>query len=89
MNETVQASLKKAANTISEPFIEIPSMAGHDAAHIAKVAKTAMLFVPSIEGKSHCPSEKTNIDDIEKAGNTLLQAVFILDKELDKNEKNI
>ncbi|PJI08837.1 MULTISPECIES: M20 family metallo-hydrolase [Clostridium] len=89
MDETVRASLKKAANMISEPFIELPSMAGHDAAHIAKVVKTAMLFVPSIEGKSHCPSEETDIDDIEKAGNTLLQAVLILDKELDKNEKSI
>lgn len=82
MDETVINSLKKAAKAIDEPFMELPSMAGHDAAHIAKVARAGMLFVPSIGGKSHCPDEKTNIEDIEKAGNEFVQAVLILDKEL-------
>lgn len=82
MDETVRGALISAARAINEPIIELPSMAGHDAAHIAKVAKTGMLFVPSIKGKSHCPDEDTYIGDIEKAANALIQAVLILDKEL-------
>lgn len=83
MDSIIRDSLKRAAEEINEQTLELPSMAGHDAAHIAKVAKTGMLFVPSIDGKSHCPDENTNINDIEKAANVLIQAVLILDKELD------
>lgn len=83
MDETIRTSLKRAIKSMEEPFIEIASMAGHDSAHMAEITKTGMLFVPSIGGKSHCPDEKTNIDDIEKVGNALLQTVLMLDKELD------
>lgn len=86
MDEVVRASLRKAAELLSEPYMELPSMAGHDAAHVAKVAKAGMIFVPSIDGKSHCAEEKTDISDIEKAGNAMLKAVLILDKELDSND---
>jgi beta-ureidopropionase / N-carbamoyl-L-amino-acid hydrolase len=59
------------------------SMAGHDAAHMASLARAGMLFVPSIEGKSHCPEEESRSEDIEKAGNVLLHAVISLDQTLD------
>lgn len=59
------------------------SMAGHDAVHMSGIVKTGMLFVKSIEGKSHCAEEETDINDIEIAGNILLEAVLKLDKQLD------
>ncbi|RYM06378.1 Zn-dependent hydrolase [Sporolactobacillus sp. THM7-7] len=83
MDQQVQLTLKKVLTSMNEPFLEIPSMAGHDAVHMAPIAKTGMLFVPSIDGKSHCPEEETNLEDIIKAGNVLLQTVIALDKELD------
>jgi N-carbamoyl-L-amino-acid hydrolase len=61
----------------------ITSMAGHDAVHMSGIAKTAMLFVKSINGKSHCAEEATDIEDIEAAGNILVEAVLKLDKQLD------
>ncbi|MCH3963454.1 MAG: M20 family metallo-hydrolase [Clostridium sp.] len=82
MDEIVKDAIKSAIKSIEEPFIEIPSMAGHDSAHMAEISRTGMLFTPSINGKSHCPDEKTDMDDIEKAGNVLLKTVLILDKEL-------
>jgi len=39
---------------------------GHDAQVIAKKAKIAMIFVPSVNGISHAPMEWTNWEDIEK-----------------------
>ena len=57
-------------------------MAGHDTVHMSDITKTGMLFVQSINGKSHCAEEYTDINDIEKAGNALLKALIILDKEL-------
>ncbi|MDF2871594.1 MAG: Zn-dependent hydrolase [Anaerocolumna sp.] len=58
------------------------SMAGHDAVHMSDITKTGMIFVQSIEGKSHCREEKTDSKDIEIAGNAMLNAVLRLDKEL-------
>ncbi|WP_018660684.1 allantoate amidohydrolase [Heyndrickxia acidiproducens] len=83
MDSHIQQVLKKVLHSANEPYLEIPSMAGHDAVHMAAIANTGMVFVPSINGKSHCPDEKTNMEDIEKAGNVLLQTVLILDKECD------
>lgn len=37
----------------------LPSGAGHDALAIGAHAETAMLFVPSRDGRSHCPEEST------------------------------
>ena len=63
-------------------YLLLGSMAGHDATHLASITKAGMLFVPSIDGKSHCPEEYSKIEDIEKVANVLLQAIFKLDKKL-------
>lgn len=82
MDKTIQKIINKGITTINEPTIELVSMAGHDAANMQLVTKAGMLFV-RCNGKSHCFDESANINDIEKAGNALLQTLFILDKELD------
>lgn len=41
------------------------SGAGHDAMYMNEIAPTFMMFVPSIGGKSHHPSEKSRWEDIE------------------------
>ncbi|WOO37027.1 Zn-dependent hydrolase [Anaerocolumna sp. AGMB13020] len=64
------------------------SMAGHDAVHMSGITRTGMIFVQSIEGKSHCREEKTDGKDIEIAGNALLNAVLRLDKELTNENLN-
>jgi beta-ureidopropionase / N-carbamoyl-L-amino-acid hydrolase len=81
MDRQIMDALGQSLNSMKEPFLNLVSMAGHDAAHMVNLAKTGMLFVQSIDGKSHCAQEKTDIKDIIKAGNTLLQTVLILDKE--------
>lgn len=83
MDETVVNALNVSIEEISEPLIDMVSMAGHDSVHMTDICKTAMLFVQSIDGKSHCADENTHIDDIEKAGNVLLRTILKLDKELD------
>lgn len=61
--------------------LRLPSGAGHDAQNMAKLAPTAMVFVPSIDGRSHCPAESTAWDDIERGANVLLEAVHALTTE--------
>ncbi len=45
----------------------MPSGAGHDALEIGQVLPTVMLFVPSKDGRSHCPVEFTKYSDFAKA----------------------
>ena len=40
------------------------SGAGHDAQMIARIAPSAMIFVPSRDGISHNPREHTDADDL-------------------------
>ncbi|MDO5090101.1 MAG: Zn-dependent hydrolase [Cardiobacteriaceae bacterium] len=51
------------------------SGAGHDAAFMSHIAPMVMLFVPSQEGKSHCPEEWTDETALGKGVAVLCDAV--------------
>lgn len=53
---------------------------GHDAQFLADILPTTMIFVPSIEGHSHCEQEKTSADDCFKGANVLLNTILDIDK---------
>ena len=55
--------------------LEMPSGAAHDAQEIARIADAAMLFVPSIGGRSHCPEEDTPYEAITQAVGVLMGAL--------------
>lgn len=54
----------------------IVSGAGHDASYLSMMAPTAMIFVPSLGGLSHCEEENTDFADIEKGANVLLDVAL-------------
>jgi len=54
------------------------SGAGHDAQFMSHVCPTAMIFVPSIGGRSHCPEERTLKADCVNGANVLLRCVLEL-----------
>jgi len=58
------------------------SGAEHDAAIIAKSIPTAMIFVPSVDGRSHCPDELTNDKDIVAGANVLLNSIITIDHSI-------
>lgn len=51
------------------------SGAGHDASYMNQVCPTAMIFVPSIGGRSHVEVENTTWEDCEAGANVLLHAM--------------
>ncbi len=58
--------LVRAACAERDPgAVSIVSGAGHDAMCVAQVAPTAMIFVPSIGGRSHVGDERTAPDDLD------------------------
>lgn len=82
LDQTLVNQLSESAQTLNQPCLKLTSMAVHDAAHMADVTKSAMLFVRSKDGKSHCPQEYTAPADIQNVGDVLLQAIVQLDKQL-------
>ncbi len=54
---------------------------GHDAQYVADMLPTTMIFVPSVNGHSHCEDERTSLDDCWKGTNVLLQTILDIDKK--------
>jgi N-carbamoyl-L-amino-acid hydrolase len=80
-SEEVISSIRKASKTLGFPFLDLFSMAGHDASHLASITRTGMIFVPSKDGFSHCPQEWTDSKDIVKGCMVLLGAILNMDGE--------
>lgn len=57
------------------------SGAGHDAQMIARIAPSAMIFVPSKGGISHNPREFTENDNLVAGADILLDVVTSLTEE--------
>ena len=58
------------------------SGAGHDAAYVARVAPTTMIFVPCAGGISHNEAESTSPDECAAGAQVLLNAVLEFDRRL-------
>lgn len=69
---------EQSANSLGYSNKRMVSGAGHDAQFIASYVPTAMLFVQSIDGKSHCEEEFTPYEDCEKGVNVLLDTVLTI-----------
>ena len=61
---------------------EMASGAGHDAAYIARVAPTTMIFVPCLGGLSHNEAESTTLEECGRGAQVLLNAVLEYDRRL-------
>ena len=59
----VVAALEQAAADEGIPFRQMHSGAGHDTQNIARIARTAMVFARSKDGRSHTPEEFTSVED--------------------------
>lgn len=75
MDDRLRARLTAAAERLGHDVMDIMSGANHDAGIIGRIIPAAMLFVPSKEGRSHCPEEETEIDHIEAAIDVLFETV--------------
>lgn len=73
-------AISQVCNKRSINFEIMASGAGHDAKEIAAKIPIGMIFVPSIDGKSHCPEESTSWEDIERGTQVLFDAILLLDK---------
>lgn len=75
------ATLADCAARIGASHRTMVSGAGHDAAFIARVAPSAMVFVPCRDGRSHCPEEWAETGDIALGAELLAETVIAIDRE--------
>ena len=67
MSESIKEQLEISCINRQLEYMHLPSGAGHDAQIFGAQLPAAMLFVPSVGGRSHCPEEKSEARDLAKA----------------------
>jgi N-carbamoyl-L-amino-acid hydrolase len=65
-----------ASDDLGYSSLPMVSGAGHDASYMNQIAPTAMIFVPSIGGRSHVEVEDTKWEDCEAGANVLLHSML-------------
>ncbi len=69
-------AVRGGAARLGYAHMDIVSGAGHDAVYMARVAPTAMIFVPCEDGISHNEVENAKPADLEAGCNVLLHAIL-------------
>ena len=69
-------AVRRAAQHFGYSHRDIVSGAGHDACYLARVAPTAMVFTPCVDGVSHNESEDIKQDWSTAGANVLMHAVL-------------
>jgi N-carbamoyl-L-amino-acid hydrolase len=76
------ACVRHGAEQAGYPTRDMVSGAGHDAAYVARVAPTTMIFVPCAGGLSHNEAEATSFEECAAGAQVLLNAVVEYDRRL-------
>ena len=74
--EPLVQSVRAGARTLGLSEMNVVSGAGHDAVYLARVAPTAMIFVPCKDGISHNEIEDARPEHLEAGCNVLLHAML-------------
>jgi hydantoinase/carbamoylase family amidase len=77
-DESVRSAIAAACDRVGVPYLELPSGASHDAQNLASHVPTGMIFVPSRDGRSHSPAEHSDIEDIARGVDVLIETLVTL-----------
>jgi hydantoinase/carbamoylase family amidase len=78
LSDTIICQIEKASSNRTKKYMRMPSGAVHDAAMMAEMTDVGMIFIPSIGGVSHAPSEASKTEDISLGAKILLDVVLSL-----------
>lgn len=70
--------MREAAREAGIPVMTMASGAGHDTQQMAEIARVAMIFVRSKDGRSHTPEEFSSIPDIVAGIRLLAETLYRL-----------
>lgn len=80
LHEPITSTITEVADDFGLSRATMFSGAGHDAGIIAAKTQVGMIFVPSVDGRSHCPEEFTDFADIIPGISVLLETVLRTDR---------
>jgi allantoate deiminase len=81
MDPTIINLFKQSAEESSFSYEMMMSGAGHDAMIMGAITNVGLIFVPSKDGRSHCPEEWTDYDDLQKGIELICNTVIKLGEE--------
>jgi len=77
--EPVMQAIEQASTELGCAHMRMPSGAGHDAVYMAPTGPIGMIFIPCLNGRSHCPEEWIEPGQLLAGTQVLYQTVRILD----------
>jgi beta-ureidopropionase / N-carbamoyl-L-amino-acid hydrolase len=75
-DQSMVSLVRDTARDLGIQTFDLPSQAGHDSYHIAKIAPTAMIFTPCRGGITHNNHEFTTLEESVPGATVLLHAVL-------------
>lgn len=80
MSDKIIETAEQAGKALNLPTMRILSGANHDTNTLAPIMNTGMIFVPSIDGISHNPAEKSEWEYIENAAKIMFETLKSFDQ---------
>ena len=81
LDQELLGIMEKNCKELQYSYKYLPSGAGHDSLEIGQVLPTAMIFVPSKDGRSHCMEEFTKYSDLAKATQVMVGLIEEVTRE--------
>lgn len=78
-SEVVMQAVAGAADRLGLSHRPLPSGAGHDAMHVAAVGPMGMIFIPCLDGRSHCQEEWASQEQVAAGTLVLAETLRALD----------
>lgn len=76
--------IEAAAQALDYPSMRMPSGAGHDAVYVSKTGPMGMIFIPCLNGRSHCPEEWIEPRQLLDGTRVLYETIVRLDQALSR-----
>ena len=74
--EDILSILNKHSDKLGFKKQNMLSGAGHDAMVMASITDVGLIFVPSKDGRSHCPEEWTDYEDLQKGIEVICETII-------------
>ncbi|MBP6019147.1 MAG: Zn-dependent hydrolase [Burkholderiaceae bacterium] len=81
-DDVVMQAIETASSKRGHTSMRMPSGAGHDSVYMANLGPIGMIFIPCLNGRSHCPEESITPDQLLAGTQVLYQTILDLDQQL-------
>lgn len=79
-SEKVMQAIASAAEGLNLNYRHLPSGAGHDTVYVEPTGPVGMIFIPCLNGRSHCPEELISELQLARGATVLAQSLINLDE---------